>query len=402
MIKNRMVFTGILISVLLINSYAQKNERTFIFGHSLIHHEFQVNPTPSQETSVPHWMHFLAAESGHEFAVGGQYGFLPQHANLPPISQWGFDFVAGAWESDTEPFSDADFTNILITPGNFIQWQSPDSEYPGDDITPIGATHLIFDWCIEQENSLNFFVYENWPDMAPYLANGFPPNESEWNAYLQYLNGDFHDWFVEYFEAVSLNYPNTCVRMIPVGTVINNLLKQDPFNQIPITELYEDDAPHGRASIYFLASIATYMAMYEERPSPDYTVDDIIHPIIRDNYDSAVDYIWQALLIAEDVSGKSTVFCSDNVSTANHNISRETAISIFPNPTGEELNLKNLEIGYNIELFNSGGHLVYSKSIDAATQNRINIAHIENGIYYLVVRDLESNVIFSDSILIIK
>ncbi len=39
--------------------------RTFIFGHSLIHHEAQVNPTPSQETSVPHWFHLLSAEAGH-------------------------------------------------------------------------------------------------------------------------------------------------------------------------------------------------------------------------------------------------------------------------------------------------------------------------------------------------
>lgn len=39
---------------------AQDTLKTFIFGHSLINHEAQINTTPSQETSVPHWFHFLA------------------------------------------------------------------------------------------------------------------------------------------------------------------------------------------------------------------------------------------------------------------------------------------------------------------------------------------------------
>ncbi|MDF1694650.1 MAG: hypothetical protein P1U56_02405, partial [Saprospiraceae bacterium] len=129
---------------------AQKDVRSFIFGHSLINHEAQVNPTPSQETSIPHWMHFLAEAGGNTYAVSGQYGFLPQHANLPPIAQWGFDFATGAWESDYEPFSAANFTNILITPANFIQWQGPEENYFGETISPIDATKTIVDWCIEQ------------------------------------------------------------------------------------------------------------------------------------------------------------------------------------------------------------------------------------------------------------
>lgn len=129
----------------------QKAIRTFIFGHSLIHHELQLHPTPSQETSVPHWSHFFAEAAGHSYAVSGQYGFLPQHANLPPIAQWGFDFVQGAWDSDNEPFSAADFTSILITPGNFIQWQGPADNYYNEDISPLEATTSIMDWCVEQE-----------------------------------------------------------------------------------------------------------------------------------------------------------------------------------------------------------------------------------------------------------
>ena len=141
---------------------AQDTLKTFIFGHSLLNHEYQVNPTPSQETSVPHWFHFLAQEAGYDYAVSGQYGFLSGHAtNLPPFAQWGFDSVAGAWESDFEPFSAVDFDNILITPANFVQWQLPHVNYYNDTLSPISATNIVFDWVNQQEDSLKLYVYEN-------------------------------------------------------------------------------------------------------------------------------------------------------------------------------------------------------------------------------------------------
>ena len=111
---------------------AQNSVSTFIFGNSLVNHELQVNITSSQETSVPHWFEFLADEAGYAYAVSGQYGFLNTHVNnLPPVSQWWFDTVAGAWDSDNQLFSDVNFDNIIITPANFIQWQGPADNYFG-------------------------------------------------------------------------------------------------------------------------------------------------------------------------------------------------------------------------------------------------------------------------------
>ena len=51
---NKSIFTVALFVLLAIELSAQRNERAFIFDHSLIHHELQVNATPSQETSIPH------------------------------------------------------------------------------------------------------------------------------------------------------------------------------------------------------------------------------------------------------------------------------------------------------------------------------------------------------------
>ncbi len=375
-----------LLKLITVEIIAQKNSRTFIFGHSLIHHEFQVNPTPSQETSVPHWLHFLAEEANHEFAVSGQYGFLPQHANLPPIAQWGFDFVEGIWDSDNVPFSEANFNNILITPGNFIQWQGPNENYPMDNISPLSATNTIFDWCTNQEDSLVFYIYENWPDMASYLNSGFPPSASEWDNYNEYLNDDFHNWFLEYHDALIQNFPNSCIRMIPVGPSISKLLQQSPFDQIPIEDLYEDDAPHGRASIYFLASLTTYMAIYEEKAPSSYQVDPIVHPIIADNYQTAVDFIWNEINNFENANGENRVFCSPPVTVSAEHLFTKDEIKVVPNPVNDLLTIEGVFEDHSVEVFNVNG-AKYASAINVAQEkNTIDLKSLPNGIYILIGR----------------
>jgi hypothetical protein len=269
--------------------------RTYTFGHSLIHHEFQINETPSQETSVPHWLHFLTQEAGNQYQIAGQYGFLPQHANLPPFAQWGFDFVAPAWDSDYETFSSVDFDNILITPGNFIQYQGPEVAYYGDINSPLDYTAQIFNWVLIEEPGIEIFIYENWPDMGSFLGSGFPPSSAEWSEYNNYLQGDFHTWFLNYHDSLQTSFPNDCINMIPVGPVISDLLGQSPLNTIPVDTLYEDDAPHGRPTIYFLAAMVTYMAIYDQEPPPTYQVPPIISQVIADNYSLISTLMWQSL-----------------------------------------------------------------------------------------------------------
>ena len=298
-----------LLSTIAINEIvvAQQNNVQFVFGHSLINHES--NTTPSQETSVPHWLVQLSEAGGHSYSVDGNYGFLPQHQNVPPIANWGFDSVSGVWDSDNEPFSDADFNNILITPGNFIQGMSPGQNYYGETFSPLDATNTVFDWCKLQETGMRYFVYENWPDMAPYLSSGFPPNQTEWESYNTYLQGGFHDWFIEYHDSLAMSQADICVKMIPAGPVISGLLQTAPYDQIDINDLYEDDAPHGRPTVYFLAALTTYMAIYEEKAPSDFVPNNFIDSIIRDNYNDVVDIIWNELLQFDFQDGTSRVFC---------------------------------------------------------------------------------------------
>jgi hypothetical protein len=354
----------------LLNVNAQDTLKTYIFGHSLINHEYQVNITPSQETSVPHWFHFLAEQAGYNYAVSGQYGFLPQHANLPPIAQWGFDYVAPAWDSDNYPFSYPDFDNILITPGNFIQYQGPSIPYFNDSLSPLDYTSEVFDWVNAEEDSMTLYVYENWPDMGGFLSQGFPPSQSEWQAYNNYLHADFHDWFIEYHDSLMLAHPNHCVRMIPVGPAISNLLAQSPFDQIAIDTLYEDDAPHGRPTIYFLAALTTYMAMYGEPAPASYQVPAIIDPIVANNYQQAIDFLWNELQTFQTPSGDSRVFCE---STVGLEVAEQVDFEVYPNPFESTLTINSAMPIDHIELLDASGRvLIYAKekTVDVSTLRR--------------------------------
>lgn len=277
--------------------------RTFIFGHSLI-----VHATNSDETTVPHWMHQFAKEAGYKYAVDGQYGFLRNHANLPPTPQWGFQQVQGVWDSDQISFAEANFNTILLTAGNFIQYQSASIPYDGDNPnneTPIGATRQIIEWVEKQEPGIRVYIYENWPDMGGFIAD-FPATPTEFKAYNTYTRGGFHQWWIDYHDLVLASHPN--VKMIPVGPILSHLFETTDLKQIPISDLYSDSAPHGKSTLYFLASLITYAAMYGIKPPVTYSVPESVHPLVKANFQTTIDTIWTELNNFKDDSGESRVF----------------------------------------------------------------------------------------------
>ncbi|MEO9485115.1 MAG: hypothetical protein ABJG47_16765 [Ekhidna sp.] len=282
--------------------------RTFIFGHSLIVHDPPLIPTPSDETSVPHWMASLANHANFDFAVAGQYGFLQQHDDLPPIAQWGFDIAEPAWDSDNESFADADFNTVLLTPANFIQYQPSDENYFNGDVSPVGATLTIHDWVKEQEPEITFYVYENWPDMAPFIGGQFPPTEEELAAYHENTQGEFHEWWIDYHDHLVTARPEDDIRMIPVGPIIGKILTETELASIPFAELYEDDAPHGRPTIYFLAGLITYMAMYGTESPADYVIPNTVHELVSTHYQEVVSLIWEELNAFDFDNGESRVW----------------------------------------------------------------------------------------------
>lgn len=289
----------------------RKAVKNYIFGHSLINHANPTLPTRPNETAVPHWLQQLAQAAGKQYSVSGKYGFLRNYTELPPNAQWGFKNVPGAWDDDSPlRFADVNFTTVLITAGNFIQYQPATVPYDGDNrgnVTPLQATLQVVDWLVAQEPGIEIYIYENWPDMAGH-AKSFPPSASEFASYNAHVVSGFHAWWIDYHDALLEARPAANVKMIPVGPIISNLLTNTNLSGIAITELYEDDAPHGRPTLYFLASLVTYMAIYGAEAPADFPVPATVDSLVRDNYANVVSFIWSELQNFDDGAGNSRVW----------------------------------------------------------------------------------------------
>ena len=355
----------------------------FAFGHSLLDHRPPSIPTPSDETTIFHWMSLLAEADDKNFSAGGKYGFLPQHAILPPISQWAYDRVDPVWESDEESFADSKINTVLITAGNFMQWQGPDQEYPSDPgVSAISATETIVDWVLEQDATNRLYIYENWPDMFPFLANGFPPSRSELDAYADYTRGDFHAWWIQYQDALLESRPQAEVRMIPVGPILHEIFDAFVPRDVDLQEFYEDDAPHGRATLYFMAAMISYSAICAS-PLPDnYNPPMIVHESIRNNYEAIAQLIWEELVEFNDENGQSRVFFR---TTQSEDVSSKKELTFFPNPTNGKISIENERSNAKIKVYDLLGHLrLYREVAHGRTELQLQLS---SGVYLLEISD---------------
>lgn len=365
-------------------SFSQQSKSVYMFGHSLMVHEPPAIATPSNETTIPHWLHVLAAADGNTFLASGQYGFLQTHErNLPPISQWGFDHVTPAWNSDTQTFSEANFDAVLITPANFVQYQASDMPYYNDaSTTPVSATATLINYINTEAPNAVTYIYENWPDMAGFIAGqSFPPSALEFADYNDYTLNGFHDWWLDYHDNVQAENPNKAVRMIPVGITMSKLFTQAPLNQIPILDLYEDNAPHGRPTTYFLAGLITYMAIYQKKAPVTYPIPNTVNTLVSNNFQTIVDFIWNELVNFNDASGNNRVFVNSVLSTTN--LEPKYDIVLSPNPVGTSFVINNLNSGYYVECYNLNGIKV-AINVDYF-DNRVYTGNLSSGIYIIKI-----------------
>lgn len=390
----------IFISLLLQTNFAIgqiTDESIFIFGHSLIDHRPPAIPTPSDETTVPHWVYLLAQEAGHTYAAGGKYGFLPWHDDLPPFSQWGYDIVPGVWESDYEPFSDANLKSIMVTAGNFIQYVPSNMPHPVDySTTVINSTETIFDWCNQQEANLRFYIYENWPEMN--LPNGFPPTEIEFAAYNNETATNFHDWWIDYQDFMLASRPQYGTRLIPTGSIISKIFTDVIPNQIPITEIYEDSDPHGRASLYFLAGLVTYMSTYETIAPSSFVVPNTVHSSIQNNYQTIVNFIWTELINFNDDSGNSRVFYNSVTTEQADILVEQNGINLFPNPTAGLFIITGNLINYNIDILDSTGTVIQNLNSTESTIE-IDINSLPFGLHFIRILNMNNNQVTVEKII---
>lgn len=280
------IFQVLLIAMLTLSPAAadehSDNINVYIFGNSLVNHASDTN-----ETTIPHWLHLLAQAGNKEFKVDGQWGFMSQFAkSLPPTANWSFKLARGTWDSDTTPFARSKFNTIFLTPANFIQYQSADTPYDGDNPSrqsPLSAALTVFDWVSSQKKGLTYYIFEGWTDMGPFAPN-FPPTSSGYQKFHKQNMGPTRDWFVDFVKMIKEKRPDLDVRLIPIGSTLSKFLTETELKDVKPEDLFTDNAPHGTPSTYFLASLITYAAFYGEPAPKSFTVPSNLSPKIAATY----------------------------------------------------------------------------------------------------------------------
>ena len=370
-----------LLAVLTVNA---QDVRMYAFAHSLIDHASE-----HEGTNIMYWINDISIEAGNSFATGGQFGFLTNHDDLPPRSNLGYDGITGVWDDSSEPFSDADINTVLITAANFIHDVPPTDPHPLDNATTVvQSTEEIFDWVNTEEPDVNYYIYANWPEMN--LASEYPPTlplQSEIDDFHSLTIGTFADWWIDYQDAMLVSRPALNTRLIPVGMIISRILTDVVPNPIPFDSLYEDAAPHGRETVYFLAGMITYMAVHEGNIPDTYMPNATVHSEIRSNLETIRNFAWNELVSFNLEDGSSRVFHSSKVRVEDETIN-PGRLSLYPNPASRMLNINlpsTISQNIGVQMVNLLGQKFDVTLSQNGSDLLVDVSGLPNGIYFYKV-----------------
>lgn len=263
-------------------------------------------PLPPNEpsTKVPVWLgRMCAAAPGNSLTAAGQFGFVDGwvtqiNNNGGPSAQLGYDNLgvplpAGLLENTWNGWGG--ITDVTMVPGNFFEWQ-PASNRVGfytsliDLVTNNGGT------------GKNFWLYFGWPPFDAFLNGGNWPSAvgpTQYRQWREYALGAYAQWGQDLLDGINAARPtlNPVVRLVPVNSILVMALNNTALSALSAQDLFVDDAPHGGQTIYLLASMINYMALYNEQPpaSSAWTIDPQVHPELRNNYATISQYMWDLL-----------------------------------------------------------------------------------------------------------
>ena len=267
----------------------------YMFGNSLVHHL-----SDTDETAMPHWLAFFASAAGKEFRADGRWGFMRDFAQKGPKPQWSFKKVTPAWQGQNTSFEDVSYDVVMVNPANFIQYQGPEKPYRNnndDGATPVSAALDV----IDRTRPKRLVLYEGWAVMKPFIRS-FPPSQRRLRRYLRHNESAYHEWYVSYVDALRRARPDVQIELLPVAKVLAELLEDGVLRDLRAEDLYVDEAPHGTATLYFLAGAISYVGLFQAPLPADVATPETIHPLVREKFSDISETIHAELGISEQAN----------------------------------------------------------------------------------------------------
>ena len=278
-----------------------------VYAHyNSLHNHANPNSKQGPNTRVGNWVARLAAQApggGNAYTLGAKFGFFHQWT-LPPVGSTAHEEVKSRHVNPYTPsWSGAKNVEVVeFVPDNF----------DGHSFDPAQNTNmraaylpvllsLIDGWEANAPNpNRRYVIYAGWPTLNGYGGRDDDPSTISASGYAKWVAfglGPYQDWMKLMVARLKAARPGLDIRLHDINRVLLMTYQNTVVREIPPRTLFEDLAPHGRSTWYFLAALAEYMELFGEKPPADFVLEQRwdVDPRVKDNYRSIVEYMWSVL-----------------------------------------------------------------------------------------------------------
>lgn len=324
-VRNISVFFVLLLSTCYVFAQGDTTS-TYYFAHSLINHQ----KLTDNQANIPYWLAEMETAAGDVCLTSGQYAAGQFGANaIPPEQTWSFYYrnqnhESAMYPGDTYPANAHD--NVILTHMNWeiiYDWGPQIGERQEDEVDQATESiGIIFDWMDTNDPEANLYLYECWPKIETDVildgigwtsSSGNPPNANQWTAYLTYALGHSNNFWVELQDNLISTGGFSELKSIPSSMICAKLWQPGGLlDDFAVTDIFEDDGPHGLASSYFLAAMIVYAAEHQEAPTRPFTSHEQIDQRLLDRFDQIAAFIMTELAGWNFPNGSSRVWFADS------------------------------------------------------------------------------------------
>lgn len=273
-----------------------KTVDTFAYLNSLHNHDAGAGDL---NTSTANWLARLAGAApngGNVYTCGWQFGFA--NAWTTPPNAQGQEVVTSPHMSGTSWTGGDQIEVVEMVPDNFDGWTvDPNATNNLGFAYETRLLQIIDAWESNAPNANRVYaVYAGWLDMGPY---GDPATISagQITAYINFALGTYQTWLELLVSRLQAARPGLTIRLHNVSRALMLTWRDTVVSTIPASALFEDDAPHGYSTWYFLAAVADYIELFNEKPPAGFVFDGGwgVHATVQSNYQAIVDFVWTSL-----------------------------------------------------------------------------------------------------------
>jgi hypothetical protein len=252
-------------------------------------------------TSTGNWVDRLAAQApagGNNYTGPWMFGFA-NGWTIPPSAQ-GEEEVASPHMSGTGWTGGSAVEIVEMTPDNF-----EGRNYAPNVANGLGFTYttrllqIIDAWETNAPNANRVYaIYSGLPRLPTDPASVSPAQRAAWIA--DGINtgaGGYRAWMLSLVAALQAARPALTIRLHDVSRAVLLADRDTVVGTIPLASLFEDDAPHGLSTTYFLLAIAEYIELFNEKPPAGFVFQGGwgVHATVTSNYQAIVDFMWGVL-----------------------------------------------------------------------------------------------------------